>query len=84
MIVVDGAEWVTTGEACARLAPDVHPDTLRNWYAPRGGRAPVVRLLRDPDGVPVRVRRQFLVRWADVVEAEHAARTRPAGRPRTG
>lgn len=81
-VVVDGLEWVPTGEACERLAPDVRPDTLRNWYAPRTGK-PRVRLLRDTTGRPVRLRRQLLVCWPDVVEAEHAARTHPAGRPRT-
>lgn len=77
-MVLDGLEWVTTGEACERLAPDVGPDTLRNWW--RAGR---VRLLRGASGRPVRLYRQFLVCWADVVEAEHTARTEPAGRPRT-
>lgn len=82
-MVVDGLEWVTTGEACARLAPDVRPNTLRNWYAPRTG-APTVRVLRDTTGRPVRLRRQLLLCWADVVEAEHAARGYYAGRPRAG
>lgn len=81
-VIIGGVEWITTGEACERLAPDVGPETLRNWYAPRDGRPPTVRVLRDPDGRPVRLRRQLLVCWADVVEAEHTARTQPAGRPR--
>lgn len=81
-VIIDGVEWIPTGEACERLAPDVGPETLRNWYAPRDGRAATVRVLRDPDGRPVRLRRQLLVCWPDVVEAEHAARTQAAGRPR--
>ncbi len=83
MITVDAVEYVTTGTACARLAPDVTAETLRNWYAPRGGRAPLVRLLRDPDGQPVRLGREYLVCWPDVVEAELATRLEPGGRPRT-
>ena len=76
-------EWVTTREACRRLAPDVGPDTLRNWYAPRTG-TPRVRVLRHPGtGRPLRLRRQLLVCWPEVVEQEYAARTEPAGRPRT-
>jgi hypothetical protein len=84
MIIIAGVEWVTTSEAVERLAPDVGPETLRNWYAPRGGRPSVVRLLRGADGRPLRVRRQYVLCWAEVVEAEHAARTTAAGgRPRT-
>lgn len=79
-MVIDGVEWITTREACERLAPDVTPTTLRHWY--RDGRPPPVRLLRDPSGRPVRLRRQLLVCWPDVVEAEHATRTAGAGRPR--
>lgn len=79
-MIVDGLEYVSTGQACERLAPDVRPETLRNWYAPRAG-APRVRVLRDPSGRPVRLRRQLLVCWPDVVEAEHATRAR-ARRPR--
>jgi hypothetical protein len=75
-----GVEWIPTGEACQRL--DLGPDTLRNWYAPRGGARPRVRLLLDVDGYPVRVDRQYLVAWPDVVEAEHATRLNPR-RPRT-
>lgn len=78
-MVVDGLEWIPTGEVCRRLAPDVSANTLRNWW--RAGR---VRLLRDPTGRPVRLDRQFLLCWTDVIEAEHAARTTPlGGRPRT-
>lgn len=79
-----GVEYVTTSEACGRLAPDVGPETLRNWYAPRGGSAPRVRLLRNYAGRPVRVGREYLVAWPDVVEAEHTARTAAGGRPRGG
>lgn len=81
-VIVDGVEWITTRDACRRLAPDVRPNTLRNWYAPRDASTPRVRLLRDPTGRPVRWRRQYLVAWEDVVEAEHATRSNPAGRPR--
>ncbi len=81
-MIVTGLEYVTTGEACERLAPDVTTETLRNWYAPRGGRPPSVRLLRDPDGRPVRLGREYLVCWPDVVEAELTARLEPGGRPR--
>jgi hypothetical protein len=81
VIVVHGLEWVTTGEACERLSPDVGPETLRNWYAPRAGE-PRVRLLRAPGGKPVRQDRQYLICWPDCVEAEHAARVEAAGRPR--
>lgn len=77
VVVVDGLEWVSTSEACQRLAPDVQPGTLRNWR-----RAGLVRLLRDTAGRPVRLRRQLMVCWTDVVEAEHAARSSAAGRPR--
>lgn len=77
-MIVDGLEYVSTGVACERL--DVHPDTLRNWYAPRTG-TPRVRVLRDPTGRPVRNHRQLMLCWADVVEAEHLTRT-TARRPR--
>jgi hypothetical protein len=84
MLRIDGTDWVSTGEACERLAPDVGPETLRNWYAPRGGQPARVRVLRDERGVPVRIGREYVVAWADVVEAEHAGRTAPQGRPRLG
>ena len=82
MLHLHGHEWVTTGEAVERLGPEVSYETLRNWYAPRGGRPPRVRLLRNPAGLPVRQRGQVLLCWADAVEAERATRLRPAGRPR--
>lgn len=87
MIVIDGVEWVTTGEACRRLAPDVTFETLRNWYAPRDRSTPRIRLLRDPAGRPARCNRQYLVAWPEVVEAEVVARTAAGevgGRPRAG
>lgn len=79
-MIVDGLEYVTTGQACARLAPDVGRETLRNWYAPRKG-PPRVRVLRDLDGRPVKLNGEVVVCWPDVVEAEHATRQR-ARRPR--
>lgn len=80
MITVAGVEYVTTVEACDRL--DIAADTLRKWYAPQHGQ-PRVRLLRDPDGRPVRHGRHLLVAWPDTVEAEYATRTHPR-RPRSG
>lgn len=82
MLTYAGHEWITTSEACERLAPDVGHETLRNWYAPRNGATPRVRILRTPDGTPIKYRRECLLCWADVVEAEHATRTAPAGRHR--
>lgn len=79
-VILNGIEWVPTGEACRRLG--VGPETLRNWYAPRGGRPARVRLLHDVEDRPVRLGRAYLVAWPDCVEAEYAARTEPTGRPR--
>lgn len=85
--MIAGTEWVPTAEVCERLGPDVGPETLRNWYAPRGGARPVVRVLRGPAGRAVRggrTGREYLLAWDDVVEAEHRYRSAAAGRPRRG
>lgn len=82
---IDDEEWVTTSEACQRLAPDVHPETLRNWYAPRNGRPATVRALRKPaaPGSGPGRGHEYVVNWPDVVEAERAGRVTARGRPRT-
>lgn len=88
--LIGGVEYVTPSEACERLAPDVKPETLRNWYAPRRGRARRVHRLLTPAGQPVRVpsgrpgAREILLPWAQVVQAERETRLSPhGGRPRT-
>jgi len=81
-VVLGGVEYVTTSEACERLAPDVTPETMRNWYAPRGQARPLLQVARDRQGVPLRLGGQYVFAWADVVEAEYQARTAGAGRPR--
>lgn len=79
-MIVDGVEYVPSGEACDRLGVGV--TTLRHWYHPRAGEPARVRLLRDPDGRPVRLHRQVMVCWPDAVEAEYATRSTARGRPR--
>jgi hypothetical protein len=81
LLVVDDVEYVTTATACERLAPDVNPQTLRNWRQ-RG----LIDVARDPDGNPIRLPSpsgpQNVYRWADVKEAEHATRVSRHGRRR--
>lgn len=75
-----GTELVTTGEACRRLAPDVHRQRLRDWK-----RRGLLDVYRDRSGQAVRVpgRRglENVWRWPDVLAAERA--TRESGRGRT-
>lgn len=84
MVVIDGIEFLRTSEVCQRLAPDVGPETLRNWYAPRGRAQQRLKPVCDPDGRPVRLDGEYLFAWPEVVEAEHAARTARTGRRRGG
>lgn len=80
-MVVAGVEYVTTTDACERLAPDVTPRVLLKWRQ-RG----LIDYVRDPDGQPIRMPSptgpQNVYPWLDVVEAEHQTRTSPKGNKR--
>lgn len=82
-MVVGGVEYVTTTDACERLAPDVTPRMLRDWKL-QG----LIDVARNPAGEPIRMPSpkgaQNVYRWLDVVETEYATRTSKGGRPRSG
>lgn len=82
-IVIGGTEYVTTGEAVERLAPDVSASTIDNWVRPGpGGAPPRLHPLYGASGARVRLRRQLLYAWPDIVEVERQTRTAAGGRPR--
>lgn len=66
-----GVEFVTTGEACAQLGPDITPALINSWVR-RGHLTPAGRLAG----------RAHLFRWDDVVAAEMRTRTSRRGRRR--
>lgn len=80
---LDGREFVTSGEVCKRLAPDVTPETLRNWTRPQRGKPPRLRPVLDPNtGEPAEVDGQYVYVWAEVLEAEKDTGASGKGRPR--
>lgn len=86
--VIGGVEYVKTSEVYDRLAPDVGPETLRNWTRPRPVRGrvdpPLVVPLADAAGRRVRLDGELVVPWPQVVEAEYRTRSAKVGRRRAG